>query len=139
MTKFTGRLRVPPSEHAQAAPREYHPFRLPPARPRCQIVTEPMGTILSLLLCTWEIGATAYGYSVPDQPDFVMLVAPADVQWFHLEGRYNYEGLDTGSMFCCSWVATPGGGPRPTRPGSWASPWQRSGFALVGITVALGG
>ena len=58
-----------------------------------------MRTILSLLLCTWEIGATAYGYSVPDQRDFVMLVAPADIQWFHLEGRYNYEGLDTGSMF----------------------------------------
>jgi hypothetical protein len=45
------------------------------------------------------IGATAYGYVVPDQPNFVMLVVPADARWFHLEGRYNYESLHTGSMF----------------------------------------
>jgi hypothetical protein len=47
----------------------------------------------------WEIGATAYGYAVPDQPDFVMVVVPADVRWFHVEGRYNYESLRTGSLF----------------------------------------
>ena len=28
-----------------------------------------------------------------------MVVATADVRWFHLEGRYNYEALDTGSLF----------------------------------------
>ena len=48
---------------------------------------------------SWGIGATAYGYAVPDQPDFVMVVAPADVRWFHVEGRYNYESLHTGSIF----------------------------------------
>jgi hypothetical protein len=47
----------------------------------------------------WGIGATAYGYAVPDQPDFVMVVAPFDVRRFHLEGRYNYESLHTGSIF----------------------------------------
>lgn len=47
----------------------------------------------------WGIGATAYGYSVPDQPDFVMIVAPVDVRWFHIECRYNYESLHTGSIF----------------------------------------
>ncbi len=47
----------------------------------------------------WGIDATAYGYSVPDQPDFVMIVVPADVRWFHIEGRYNYESLRTGSIF----------------------------------------
>ena len=47
----------------------------------------------------WEVGATAYGYAVPDHRDFVMVVAPVDVRWFHVEGRYNYEGLHTGSIF----------------------------------------
>ena len=47
----------------------------------------------------WGVGATAYGYSVPDQPDFVMVVAPVDIRWFHIEGRYNYESLHTGSIF----------------------------------------
>ena len=47
----------------------------------------------------WELGATAYGYSVPNQPDFVMVVAPVDIRWFHIEGRYNYESLRTGSIF----------------------------------------
>jgi len=36
---------------------------------------------------------------VPNQPDFVMVVVPADIRWFHLEGRYNYESLRTGSLF----------------------------------------
>src|SRR5262245_40814007 len=45
------------------------------------------------------IAATAYGYVVPDEPNFVMLVVPADARWFHLEGRYNYESLHTGSLF----------------------------------------
>ena len=47
----------------------------------------------------WGAGATAYGYVVPDQPDFVMVVAPVDFRRLHLEGRYNYEGLHTGSVF----------------------------------------
>ena len=47
----------------------------------------------------WGVGATAYGYSVPNQPDFVMVVAPVDIRWFHIEGRYNYESLHTGSFF----------------------------------------
>jgi len=28
-----------------------------------------------------------------------MVVAPVDVRWFHVEGRYNYESLHTGSIF----------------------------------------
>jgi len=46
-----------------------------------------------------QVGATLYGYAVPDQSDFLMLVVPADRSWFHAEGRYNYEGLRTGSVF----------------------------------------
>jgi hypothetical protein len=44
--------------------------------------------------------ATLYGYVAPDQPDFLMLVAPVDVRRrLHLEGRYNYESLRTGALF----------------------------------------
>jgi hypothetical protein len=45
------------------------------------------------------VDATVYGYAVPDQSDFLMLVVPADWRWFHAEGRYNYESLHTGSAF----------------------------------------
>jgi hypothetical protein len=47
----------------------------------------------------WHVGATAYGYAVPAQQDFVLVVAPLDIRRLHLEGRYNYEGLRTGSIF----------------------------------------
>lgn len=47
----------------------------------------------------WTIGATAYAYFVPDEPDFVMAVAPADVRLLHVEARYNYEALRSGSAF----------------------------------------
>jgi hypothetical protein len=48
---------------------------------------------------TWHFAATAYGYVIPGQPDFVMATLPVDVRWFHIEGRYNYEALHTGSAF----------------------------------------
>ena len=46
-----------------------------------------------------RIEATLYGFSVPDEPDFLMLVAPADIRSLHIEARYNYEDLRTGSVF----------------------------------------
>jgi hypothetical protein len=46
-----------------------------------------------------RIGATLYGFAVPDQPDFPMAVATAERHRFHIEGRYNYEGLHTGTIF----------------------------------------
>jgi len=48
---------------------------------------------------TWHFAATAYGYVIPGQPDFVMATLPVDIHWFHIEGRYNYEALHTGSAF----------------------------------------
>jgi hypothetical protein len=61
-------------------------------------------SLLSLLMLVqsgsgWSASAAAYGYAVPEQRDFVMVVAPADLRWVHLEARYNYEGLDSGSVF----------------------------------------
>jgi hypothetical protein len=47
----------------------------------------------------WSFSAQAYGYIVPDDRDFLVLTATADRRWLHLEGRYNYEDFETGSVF----------------------------------------
>ncbi|HEY4394758.1 MAG TPA: hypothetical protein VGP64_11875 [Polyangia bacterium] len=46
-----------------------------------------------------QISATGYGYVVPDAPNYLMGIASADLAWLHVEGRYNYEALRTGSAF----------------------------------------
>ena len=47
----------------------------------------------------WTIGATAYAYFVPNERDFVMAVVPVDVRLVHVEARYNYEAVRSGSAF----------------------------------------
>jgi hypothetical protein len=54
----------------------------------------------------WAFSVTAYGYLVPDSRDYVQPTVTADHGWLHLEGRYNYENLDTGS----AWVGYNFGG-----------------------------
>jgi hypothetical protein len=46
-----------------------------------------------------RISATGYGYVIPHAPDYLMGIASADLAWLHVEGRYNYEALHTGSAF----------------------------------------
>ena len=46
-----------------------------------------------------RLSATGYGYVVPDAPNYLMGVASGDLAWLHVEGRYNYEALRTGSAF----------------------------------------
>ena len=43
--------------------------------------------------------AIVYGWVVPEQDNFAMADAWLDVGRLHVEGRYNYEGLRTGSLF----------------------------------------
>jgi hypothetical protein len=43
--------------------------------------------------------AIMYGWVVPEQDNFGMAQAWMDVARLHIEGRYNYEGLRTGSVF----------------------------------------
>jgi len=43
--------------------------------------------------------ATATTYVVPDSRNYVEGVFTADRRWLHLEGRYNYENLETGSAW----------------------------------------
>lgn len=47
----------------------------------------------------WSFSASAYTYFVPDDRNYVQPTVTADRGWLHLEARYNYESLDTGSAW----------------------------------------
>jgi hypothetical protein len=47
----------------------------------------------------WSFSASAYTYLVPDSREYVQPTFTADRGWLHLEARYNYENLDTGSLW----------------------------------------
>jgi hypothetical protein len=47
----------------------------------------------------WSFLASAYIYFPPDSQDYVQPTIRADHNWLHLETRYNYEALDTGSAW----------------------------------------
>jgi hypothetical protein len=47
----------------------------------------------------WSFSASAYTYIVPDSENYVQPTFTADRGWLHLEARYNYEALDTGSAW----------------------------------------
>ena len=47
----------------------------------------------------WEFNLTVDGYIIPDGTSYVDPVFSADYKKLHLEGRYNYENLHTGSAW----------------------------------------
>jgi hypothetical protein len=47
----------------------------------------------------WTGSASAYWYSLPDEDDFVLPIVTLRRSRLHLEARYNYEDLDTTSLF----------------------------------------
>jgi hypothetical protein len=47
----------------------------------------------------WEFGASLFAYFVPEGHDYLSPIVTADHSGLHLEGRYNYEGIHTGSIF----------------------------------------
>jgi len=47
----------------------------------------------------WSFSASAYAYFPPDSQNYVQPTVRADRAWLHLEARYNYEALDTGSAW----------------------------------------
>src|SRR5262245_16708562 len=64
----------------------------------------------------WTFGAAAYSYFVPGDRDYVQPTVTADRGALHFEARYNYEALDTGSLWAgwnfaggeeLSWEVTP--------------------------------
>jgi hypothetical protein len=47
----------------------------------------------------WEFNASVYGYFPPEDTDYGQPTVTADRGALHLEARYNYEGLETGSAW----------------------------------------
>jgi hypothetical protein len=47
----------------------------------------------------WKISVTVDGYLLPDRESYVNPNVTADHWWLHLEARYNYENLGTGSVW----------------------------------------
>lgn len=47
----------------------------------------------------WSFAASAYTYFVPGDRDYVQPTFTADHDWLHLELRYNYEALDSASLW----------------------------------------
>jgi hypothetical protein len=47
----------------------------------------------------WSFSASSYTYFVPDDQNYVSAIFTADRNWLHLEGRYNYEDIHTGSAW----------------------------------------
>ena len=47
----------------------------------------------------WEYSLTIDGYVVPHGESYVDPIFTADHDWLHLEARYNYEDLQTGSLW----------------------------------------
>jgi hypothetical protein len=47
----------------------------------------------------WSYSLTIDGYVVPNGQSFADPIFTADRAWLHLEGRYNYENLRTGSLW----------------------------------------
>jgi hypothetical protein len=47
----------------------------------------------------WAFSASVYGYFPPEDRDYAQPTVTADHGALHLEGRYNYEGFQTGSVW----------------------------------------
>jgi hypothetical protein len=56
----------------------------------------------------WSLSASVYTYIVPDDGNYAQPTITFDRGWLHLEARYNYEDLETGSV----WVGYNLGGGR---------------------------
>ncbi len=47
----------------------------------------------------WSFSAAVYTYIVPEDSDYAQPTLTLDRGWLHLEARYNYEDLETGSVW----------------------------------------
>ena len=64
----------------------------------------------------WSAAVEIAAWILPDQPDFLLVQAFADRGGLHLEGRYNYEDLQTGSAWVgwtWTWAGTVSGSVTP--------------------------
>lgn len=61
---------------------------------------DSMSNANDTLSSDWSFEAETYYYILPDENNTTTLIGYADYKALHLEGRYNYEDLNTGSLFC---------------------------------------
>jgi hypothetical protein len=59
----------------------------------------PPPAVTNELEKSWSFSVSAYTYVVPDDVDYVQPTITADYDRWHLELRYNYEALKTGSAW----------------------------------------
>lgn len=83
---------------AQPAAGEPEKAAAPSAEPGVEKTVDP-GAGVEAPEKAWSFYASAFFYLVPDDDDFVQPTFMADRDWLHLELRYNYEALDTGSAW----------------------------------------
>jgi hypothetical protein len=86
-----------------------------PARAEPSTNGAPLG-VPAAVTNRWGFSASVYTYLVPDSRDYAQPTITADRDWLHLEARYNYENLETGSAWLgynfsggnkLSWELTP--------------------------------
>lgn len=63
------------------------------------VTNSELGSITQTKENKWELSLSTATYFVHDGSDFVNPTVTADRNWLHLEARYNYESLDTGSLW----------------------------------------
>jgi hypothetical protein len=75
-------------------------------KPKCTTLLR-LAALLSITTATysqslpksWDYSLTVDGYIVPEDVSYVNPTFIADRDWLHLEARYNYEGIRTGSLW----------------------------------------
>lgn len=79
----------PPSEPSPQRPRDSSPGDAPEPSAPLDDADDPR----------WSLAISLTTYFVPDSREYVQPTIAADRGLLHLEARYNYEGLDTGSLW----------------------------------------
>jgi hypothetical protein len=85
----------PPAAQKTAPDDEAHPITdVAPATPDAA-----PENIEELAKEKWSFSLSVFTYIVPDERDYAQPTFTADHGWLHLEARYNYEALDTASIW----------------------------------------
>ena len=75
------------------------PALLWPGLTRGQVTNALSSVSMASPTNSWSFYGSLYGYIVPESRDYVNPSLTADRGWLHLEARYNYEALETGSLW----------------------------------------
>jgi hypothetical protein len=75
------------------------PPTTPPTPPSAQAAPPPPTAEAKAEAPQWGFDLSVFTVNPPDDNAYTSTVLRADRDWLHLEGRWNYEGLHTGSLF----------------------------------------